>query len=121
MNNKVEKEQLDFFVNLLDEKLAYDIVALEVSKFTPFEDYFVVCTARNSRHLHSLAKEVVKSSGSKAPIEGLEEIGSEAKALWVLIDLKNIVVNICNEEGRKHYRLDSLYVDAEEVATAIAK
>lgn len=111
---KIKEKALEYS-KILEDKLAYDISILDVSKLTPFEDIFIIATARNSRHLQSLSKELTKKIKAKYSIEGLEEINSETNNLWILLDVKDIVINICTEDGRKHYRLDNLWIDAKTI------
>ena len=115
VTTKKIKEKAKQYSQILENKLAYDVIILDVSKLTPFEDIFIIATARNARHLSALSKELTKQIDSKCVIEGLEELQTDNENLWVLIDNKDIVVNLCTEDGRKHFNLDSLWIDAKQI------
>ena len=50
-------ELLEFTEKKLSEKLAENIVAIDLRGTSPFADYFVIATAKNVRHAASLANE----------------------------------------------------------------
>ena len=49
-------ELLEIVEKTLDDKLAENIVCIDMRNANPFNDYFVVCTAKNLRHAQSLAE-----------------------------------------------------------------
>jgi ribosome-associated protein len=102
-------ELLDIVLKTLDEKLAEDILTIDMSEVNPFTDHFVICTARNVRHAQSLAEFL-----EKAVLENGYDIRAregEKDSTWILVDLFDVVVHIFTEETRKMYRLESLWAD----------
>ena len=91
------------------DKLATDIVALDVSDQLVITDVFVVCSAANERQVKSVVDEVEKilhGMGVK-PIrrEGLKG------AHWVLLDFGDVVVHVMQAEDRMHYAIERLWKD----------
>ena len=49
-------ELLDLVRHTLDEKLAENIVTIDISNVNAYTDYYVICTAKNPRHANSLVE-----------------------------------------------------------------
>ena len=98
---------------LLDDKLAKEVVILDMREVTYLTDYFIIVTARNRRHTQSLADDLsrfIKERGNlPVSVEGLGE------GRWVLFDCGDVVVHLFDEETRKFYDLDHLWSDASRV------
>ena len=91
------------------DKLAEDIVAIDVSSTLVITDVFVLCSAQNDRQV-------------KAVVDGVEErlLKLKAKPLrregerenhWVLLDYGDIVVHVQLAEERIHYAIERLWKD----------
>jgi ribosome-associated protein len=76
-----------------------------------YTDVFVLCTARNRRHVAALAEDV--RAMAKHDL-GLQCLGMEGlpTARWVLVDFGSVVVHIFDEPLRPFYNLDGLWSDA---------
>ncbi len=90
------------------EKLAEDIVLLDMRGVVDYTDWFVVMSGRNTRQVQAIAEEVafrLKQEQGLLParIEGMKE------GAWVLIDFVDVVVHVFDPEAREHYRLDELW------------
>ena len=93
-----------------DEKLAADVVILDVSSVLGICDHFVVATARNERHVKAVIdgiEETVRRECGRSP-RAVE--GKDARR-WVLLDYGDIVVHVFHPEDRALYRLERLYGD----------
>lgn len=91
------------------EKLASEIIALDVSDHVVITDVFVVASAPSDRQVKAVVDEVeerLRQVGAK-PIrrEGLDE------ARWVLLDYGDIVVHVQQSEDREFYALERLWKD----------
>lgn len=104
-------EELKLIVKTLDEKLAKDIVVIDVADVNPLCEYFVICSGNSERHLKGLATYL-----REVALEGkldLKRIEGNAGGNWTLVDLSNVVVHIFSDEGRKNYSLEQLWGDLE--------
>ncbi len=102
-------ELLEFTEHLLSEKLAENIMDIDMRGVTPFTDYFVIVTARNLRHANSLAEDLINEA-EKHGYEVRTREGSEGSS-WILVDLFDVIVHIFTEDARQTYRLENLWGD----------
>ncbi len=106
-------EELKLIVKELDEKLAKDIVVINVASVNPLCEYFVICTGNNERHLKGLGahlREVALDNDLD-----LKRIEGNVGGMWTLVDLTDVVVHIFSEEGRENYSLEKLWGDLDFV------
>jgi ribosome-associated protein len=91
------------------DKLATDVVALDVSDQLVITDVFLIASAPNDRQVRAIVdaiEERLDSLGAK-PIrrEGARE------GRWVLIDFGDLVVHVQHAEEREFYALERLWRD----------
>jgi len=91
------------------DKLASDILLLDVSEQLVITDAFLLASAPNDRQVKAVVDEVedaLRELGAK-PVrrEGAQE------ARWVLLDFGDIVVHVQHEEERVFYALERLWKD----------
>ena len=91
------------------DKLASDILLLDVSEQLVITDVFLLASAPSDRQVKAVVDEiedVLRELGAK-PIrrEGAQE------ARWVLLDFGDIVVHVQHEEERVFYALERLWKD----------
>jgi ribosome-associated protein len=91
------------------DKLASDILLLDVSEQLVITDVFVLASAPNDRQVRAVVDEVedrLRELGAK-PVrrEGAQE------GRWVLLDFADIVVHVQHQEERVFYALERLWKD----------
>jgi len=91
------------------DKLASDIVALDVSEQLVITDVFLLASAPNDRQVKAIVdaiEERLLSLGAK-PIrrEGQRE------GRWVLLDFGDLVVHVQHTDERQYYALERLWRD----------
>lgn len=86
---------------------AEEIVELDVRDKTSVADYLFIASGTSSRHVKSIANNVVveakKADHRPLGIEG------EQEAEWVLVDLGDIIVHVMQPQVRGFYDLESLW------------
>ncbi|GAB6903689.1 ribosome silencing factor [Kineosporia succinea] len=91
------------------EKLATDIVAIDVSDHLVITDTFLVASANNERQVKSVVdgveEELLKAGAKPIRREGQQE------GRWVLLDFGDIVVHVQHVEEREFYSLERLWKD----------
>lgn len=102
-------ELLDLTLKTLSDKLAKDIVTVDMRAVSPYTDAFVIATAANVRQANALA-DYVQDAAEKQGYEVKSREGTSGST-WVLLDLGEVVVHIFTEETRKQYRLEELWAD----------
>ncbi len=91
------------------DKLAKDILLLDVSEQLVITDVFLLASAPNDRQVKAVVdaiEDALRELGAK-PVrrEGTQE------ARWVLLDFADIVVHVQHEEERVYYALERLWKD----------
>lgn len=98
---------------LANEKLANDIIMLDLRKVSDFTDYFVICSGSVDVHVKAIANYIeneLKPRGHR-PIH----IEGEENAKWVLIDYGDFIVHIFLSSYREYYALERLWGDAVNI------
>jgi len=91
------------------DKLAEDIVAIDVSEKLVITDVFVLCSAANERQVKAVVdgvEERLHAMGAKP----LRREG-ESEGRWVLLDFGDVVVHVQLAEERIHYAIERLWKD----------
>lgn len=103
MTSELNKHIIDALENLKGQK----IVELNVSELSDVMDYLVIANGTSSRHVKSLAGNVVdelKNQGHRPlGVEGLDT------GEWVLVDFGDTVVHIMQPDTRDFYELEKLW------------
>lgn len=91
------------------DKLATDIVLIDVSDRLAITDVFVVATGTNERQVEA----IMDSVEERLRLDGHKPIRREGQrdGRWVLLDYGDIVVHIQHSEQRIFYSLERLWKD----------
>ncbi|NMN94591.1 ribosome silencing factor [Antrihabitans stalactiti] len=92
-----------------DEKLASNVVVLDVSEQLVITDCFVIASAPNERQVNAIVdniEEKLREAGHK-PVrrEGTRE------GRWTLLDYIDVVVHVQHNDERNFYALERLWKD----------
>ena len=104
---------------LAQEKLAADVVILDMRPVCSYTDFFVVCTGQNPRQTKAVYEEVRERLKKE---EGLlpRAVAGERQATWILADYLDVVLHVFTPEAREYYRLEELWGDVPSVELAVA-
>lgn len=112
----MRSEQLkDLVVEAIEALKGNDIKVMDVRGITSVTDIMIIASGTSSRHVKSLADNVV-SECKKNHVRSLGMEGSD-NAEWVLVDLGDVVVHLMLPATRQFYDLERLW---ESVPEAIA-
>lgn len=95
------------------DKLAVDVIALDVSEQLVITDVFIVASAPNERQVRAIV-DAVEESLHGLGAKPLRREG-ERDARWVLLDFGEIVVHVQHVEDRQYYALERLWKDCPVV------
>lgn len=103
---------LQLALDALEEIKARDVVEIDVRDKTSVCDYMIVASGTSTRHVKSLADEVVKAS----KLAGYQPLGveGEREAEWVLVDLGDVVVHVMLPRVREFYALERLWTVGDQ-------
>lgn len=92
-----------------EDKLATDIVALDVRGHLALTDAFLICSAPNERQVGA----IVDSIEEKMLHAGCKPLRREGDrdARWVLLDFGDIVCHVQHAEERMYYQIERLWKD----------
>ena len=96
-------------VQKIDERQGDDIEVLDFRNTSPYVDYFVICSARNTRLAASIIDEVEELACSIDMTVKSKDDSRES--LWQFIDLGEIVVHVFVGSERAKYNLEGLWKD----------
>ena len=94
-------------LDALDDLKAKDVKEIDVRGKTSITDILVIASGTSTRHVKSIADEVVKFA-KRAGVMPLGVEG-EREAEWVLVDLGDIVVHVMLPRIREFYGLERLW------------
>ena len=91
----------------LDDLKAVEPVVLDVRSLSSVMDYLIVASGTSSRHVKSLADNVLM----KAKERGVRPLGVEGERAgeWVLVDFGDVVVHVMQPAARSFYDLERLW------------
>ncbi|MGH8117038.1 MAG: ribosome silencing factor [Rhodanobacteraceae bacterium] len=97
----------------LDELKAHDVREIDVRGRTSIADLLIIASGTSSRHVKSIADEVVKF----AKRAGMLPLGVEGEdaAEWVLVDLGDIIVHVMLPRVREFYGLERLWTVGDQM------
>ncbi len=96
------------------DKLAEEVVVLDVSALTTVADFLVICSGESTRQVKAVA-DAVDEALSQEGVRLLRSEGVE-HGRWILLDYGAVVVHVFHRETRHFYNLDRLWADASTVA-----
>lgn len=96
----------------LEEMKAKDGVEIDVRGKTSIADYLVVASGTSSRHVKSIADEVVRFAKKC----GVMPLGVEGdnEAEWVLVDLGDVIVHVMLPRIREYYAIERLWTVGDQ-------
>ncbi|MCD4865998.1 MULTISPECIES: ribosome silencing factor [Pseudomonas] len=113
----MQSEQLvQVAIAALEDMKAQDIISLDVREKTSVTDIMVIASGTSSRHVKSLADNVLE----KVKQQGVRPLGSEGLegGEWALLDLGDVVVHVMLPTTREFYDLERLWRGAEQSRAA---
>jgi len=111
--------KIEIIVNALEDINAFDILVFDTKTKSPFFDYFVISSVTSNRQLQAaishINQDLAKNEFSHPVVEG-----RNSKS-WVLIDCKDIIINIFTREEREYYNLEKMMVGMDQLDLKLDK
>jgi ribosome-associated protein len=100
-------------VDLASDKLASDILLLDIHDVSTIADYFVIATAGSERQTTAIVKDVTEKVQEEYHRKPLNPRGDASG--WVLLDYGDVVVHLFSPEQREFYNLEELWSAATPI------
>jgi ribosome-associated protein len=94
-------------ISAAQDKMAEDVVLLDLAGLGAFTDYFLVCTGFSTPQLEAICDEIeerLKHSGTRR-LHREGKPGSD----WMLLDFGSLIVHAFTERARHYYDLERLW------------
>ena len=102
---------------LAQEKLAKDVLILDMRPVCSYTDFFVICTGQNPRQTKAVWDEVHdRLNGESRTLP--RSVEGEREASWIVADYVDVVLHVFTPETRSYYRLEELWGDVPSVEVA---
>jgi ribosome-associated protein len=112
-------EQARRIAAIAQDKLAEDVVILDMRPACVYTDFFVVASGRNARQTKAIWDEIherLKRDERQIP----RSVDGQAEGNWIVADYLDVVLHIFTPETRAYYRLEDLWGDLPSVDVGAA-
>lgn len=96
---------------ILEEKLAKDIVILNISKISVMADYFVICSTETTTQLRAVSEIILKELKDKFNRSPKNE-GRDTVGKWYLFDYGDVILHVLHKEAREYYAIEKFWSHA---------
>ena len=107
------KELAKLACDALDDKKALEIKVINIENVSTLADYFIIASGTNYNQVQAMADNVDETLG-RAGYEP-KQIEGYQNANWILMDYRDIVIHIFDEENRLFYDLERIWRDGTVV------
>lgn len=99
--------KLELILKALDDKIAENIVTLDLRTKSSIAEYFVIASGGAVNHNQAICDEVQKQLREN----NIEIINTEGyrDGNWILCDYGDIIVHIMTKDTREYYNLERLW------------
>jgi ribosome-associated protein len=99
------------------DKLASDVVALDVSDQLVITDIFLLASAPSDRQVRAIV-DAIEEKLLEVKAKPIRREG-EREGRWVLLDFGDLVVHVQHAEEREYYSLERLWRDCPQIELAL--
>ena len=107
------REMAKMACECIEEKKGIDIKVIDISKISVLADYFIIAGGTNLRQITTIADNIEEKLG-KAGIAP-KSIEGYNTSNWILMDYRDIIVHIFNQEERLFYDLERIWADGTTI------
>ena len=104
-----EREQVVKLLEVLDNKKASDIIAIDVADKTIVADWFVICSGSSVIQVKAICDEVLEKYEELGLILRRKEGYTEGR--WIVLDFGYVLLHIFYPEEREYYNIERLWTD----------
>jgi ribosome-associated protein len=107
---KDSREIVEIAAEAAADKLATDIVIIDIGNILAITDYFLIVSGQTNRQVQAIADNIAdKLRELKVRKVGIE---GDKQGTWILMDYGSVIIHVFTEEQREYYQLERLWADA---------
>lgn len=107
------KSSLEIAYKAMNDKLAEDIIVIDLRGVNPYVDYFVIGSANNQRKANAIIDEIYDACEKEGIDTRIVHNGEESS--WLIADLNDVVCHVFVGDERQKYNLEGLWKDLPTV------
>ena len=107
------KELARMACEALEDKKALDVKIIDIEQVSTLADYFIIASGTNRNQVQAMADNVEEVLG-RAGYEP-KQIEGYQTGNWILMDYRDIVIHVFDEENRLFYDLERIWRDGKEL------
>ena len=104
-------EHLQIAASAALDKLAKDLVAIDLSEQMVLSEVFLLVSGQNERQIDAIADEIER----QLSLIGQKPVRRERSESWILLDFEDLLVHVQTAEVRRYYMLDRLWNDCPTI------
>lgn len=109
-------KKIEVIVNALESVKLQNIEIYDMREQSPFFDYLIISSATNNRQLKASVAHVTEDLAKhKFPHPRIEGKNSNS---WILMDCKDIIVNVFTKEEREYYDIEKMLVEIRKLGAS---
>ena len=97
----------------LEDKKALDVKIIDIEQVSTLADYFIIASGTNRNQVQAMADNVEEVLG-RAGYEP-KQIEGYQTGNWILMDYRDIVIHVFDEENRLFYDLERIWRDGSVI------
>ena len=105
-------ELMQQIVDVLRDKLAFNVEVINVGEVSIIADYFVIASGRTDSHVRALYDYVDEGIKEKLNIDPIRREGID-NARWIVMDYGSVIVHIFRNDEREFYNIEKLWAESD--------
>lgn len=114
-----KQDELKIIYKAIDDKLATDIVVLDISEVSSLTSYFVIASASNIKQVEAICDNV--EFELKVANQDIKMLKEGIGTTWALIDIGYCFIHVFHEENRNEFNLERIWADAKIIDNELLK
>lgn len=100
-------------VKAMEDKKAYNISVIDISKISVIGDYFIISEGSNRNQIQAISDNVSEELAKEKVFAKQTE--GYANANWILLDYGDVIMHIFDPESHNFYDLERIWRDGEQI------
>ena len=108
-------EMVKLAITALEDKKGEAIRVIDIHEVSVLADYFLIASGSNGNQVQAMADNVEETLGKKLSLSA-KQVEGYTTANWILMDYRDVVIHIFDQENRRFYDLARIWRDGKDVA-----